>query len=133
MLNPRLRRAVEASLPRFLVRALDPFEAAMSQAVEEFSRSLPGGSRVLDAGAGESRHAAAFSVHRYLALDLAVGDRNWNYSHRDLLGDLECLPLADNSFDAAINVVTLEHVRAPQSAIRELARVLRPGGRLLIV
>jgi SAM-dependent methyltransferase len=133
MLNPRLKSAVQGLLPRFLLRALDPFEAQMSDAVGEFARSLPAGARVLDAGAGESRYKPLFSAQRYVALDLAVGDVQWNYSGLDLLGDLECLPLADETFDAALNVVTLEHVRRPQAVIVELARVLRHGGRLLLV
>src|ERR1035438_6599984 len=133
MLNPRLKSTVQRLLPRFLLRALDPFEARMTEAVGEFARSLPADSRVLDAGAGESRYAPLFAGLRYVALDLAVGDAQWNYAGLDLLGDLECLPLADATFDAALNVVTLEHVRRPQVVIQELARVLRPGGRLLLV
>ena len=133
MLDPRLKSTVQALLPGFLLRALDPFEARMTDATAEFARSLPAGVRVLDAGAGESRYASLFSRQRYVALDLAVGDAQWNYSGLDLLGDLECLPLADETFDAALNVVTLEHVRRPQAVIVELARVLRHGGRLLLV
>src|SRR5262249_4798278 len=49
------------------------------------------------------------------------------------LADLTALPFPDNSFDACINIVTLEHVREPASALREIARTLRPGGRLLII
>jgi len=133
MLNPRLKSTIQSLLPRFLLRALDPFESRMNGAVGEFASSLPAGARVLDAGAGESRYAPLFAAQRYVALDLAVGDVQWNYSRLDLLGDLECLPLADGSFDAVLNVVTLEHVRRPQTAILELARVLRRGGRLLLV
>ena len=36
-------------------------------------------------------------------------------------------------FDAALNVVTLEHLRDPGIALGEIARVLKPGGRLLLV
>jgi SAM-dependent methyltransferase len=133
MLNPRLKSTVQALLPRFLLRALDPFEARMTDAVGEFARSLPAGARVLDAGAGESRYAPLFVEQRYTALDLAVGDAQWNYAGLDVLGDLECLPMGDETFDAALNVVTLEHVRRPQVVIQELARVLRRGGRLLLV
>ena len=43
------------------------------------------------------------------------------------------LPFAADTFDAALNVVTLEHVREPARVIEELFRVLRPGGRLLII
>jgi SAM-dependent methyltransferase len=133
VLNPRLRAAAESLLPAFLLRALDPFETRVAEVVLAFSESLPEESRVLDAGAGELRFSSCFMQHRYVALDLAVGDVAWDYSHLDLLGDLEKLPLAAGSFDAALNIVTLEHVRRPHVVVEELARVLRPGGRLLIV
>lgn len=48
-------------------------------------------------------------------------------------GDLELLPLDDGALDAATVFLVLHHVPAPERAIREVARVLRPGGRLLIV
>jgi SAM-dependent methyltransferase len=133
MLNPRVRAAAEAWLPGFILRALDPFEARVRQEVERFAGSLPESARVLDAGAGELRYAAAFARHRYVALDLAIGDAAWDYSKLHLLADLERLPLADGAFDATVNIVTLEHVRRPQQVLGELARVLRPGGRLLLV
>jgi SAM-dependent methyltransferase len=133
VLSPALRAAVESILPAFLRNALNPFEARMHEAVRHFANSLPESGRVLDAGAGESRYKALFANHRYVAIDLAVGDARWNYSDLDLLGDLEILPLRDGSFDAAINIVTLEHVKRPQVVIDELARILRPGGRLLLV
>jgi SAM-dependent methyltransferase len=133
MLNPRLRAAAEAALPGFLLRALDPFEARVRDAVEQFAASLPAGARVLDAGAGELRYAHCFARQRYVALDLAIGDSAWDYSRLNLLGDLERLPLADGAFDAVVNIVTLEHVRRPQQVIDELARVLRTGGRLFLV
>jgi SAM-dependent methyltransferase len=133
MLNPALRSAIERLLPAFLKNALNPFEAKMHSAVEAFAKALPDGASVLDAGAGESRYKPLFKRVRYTAIDLAVGDKTWNYGELDLLGDLEKLPLRDNCFDAAINIVTLEHVKNPQAVICELARTLRPSGRLLLV
>lgn len=133
MLNPRVRSAAEALLPGFVLRALDPFEARVTRAIAEFASSLPDGARVLDAGAGELRYASWFARHRYVALDLAVGDAAWDYSRLHLLGDLEQLPLASESCDAVLNVVVLEHVRRPEKVLEELARVLRPGARLLLV
>lgn len=133
MLNPRLRAAAESLLPGFLLRTLDPFETRVAEAVRQFAASLPEKTSVLDAGAGELRFSSLFTKQRYVAVDLAVGDAAWDYSHLDVLGDLERLPLAADSFDAALSIVTLEHVRRPHLVMEELARVLRPGGRLLIV
>ncbi len=133
MLDPRVRGAAQRLLPRFLLRALNPFETRADEALAGFAASLAPNSRVLDAGAGECRYAGLFAAHRYLALDNAVGDAAWNYSRLDLRGDLESLPLAAATFDAALSVVVLEHTREPMKVLREIARVLRPGGRLFLV
>ena len=65
-------------------------------------------------------------------MDLAVGDTAWNYSRLDAVGDLCALPFRDACFDAAINIVTLEHIRDPRLALQEIARTLKPGGRILL-
>jgi len=47
-------------------------------------------------------------------------------------GRLESLPLEDELLDAATCVLVLHHVAEPGLALREVARVLKPGGRLLV-
>ena len=49
-----------------------------------------------------------------------------------LEGALEALPLGDASLDVAVLLLVLHHVADPARALREVRRVLRPGGRLLI-
>jgi len=120
-------------LPGFLARYVMHFEASIEDAVSNFARGLPRGVRVLDAGAGEGAHQHYFAGQRYCGLDLAVGDKTWDYSRLDVLGDLETLPFPDRTFDAAINIVTLEHVLHPARVVCELGRVLAPGGRFLLV
>ncbi len=109
------------------------FEASIEQAVSRFESRLAPGSRVLDAGAGEARYARLFARHRYCGVDLAVGDSNWDYGKLHALADLCALPFATGSFDACLNVVTLEHVREPITALREIAGALKPGAVLLLV
>jgi SAM-dependent methyltransferase len=125
--------SIRERLPAPLVRYLWFFEAAIEDAVDEFARGLPARARVLDAGAGEGRYKSRFGKARYVGLDLAIGDAAWNYAGLDALGDLNALPFGDETFDAALNVVTLEHVREPARVLAELARVLKPGGELLLV
>ena len=48
-------------------------------------------------------------------------------------GSLEALPLEDASLDAAVLALVLHHLPSPAEALAEAARVLKPGGRLLIV
>jgi ubiquinone/menaquinone biosynthesis C-methylase UbiE len=47
-------------------------------------------------------------------------------------GDLEDLPIEDRSLDAATLILVLPYVAQPERALREAARVLKPGGRLLV-
>ena len=109
------------------------FESAIDNAVESFAAGLPAGAVVLDAGSGEGRHRAAFPRQRYTGVDLAIGDSQWNYRALDALADLNALPFRVATFDAALNIVTLEHLRHPGAALAEIGRVLHPGGRLLLV
>lgn len=126
-------RALQSLMPGLVRDHVLYFEASIRRAVEAFARSLPDGARILDAGAGEGQYADRFARQRYVGVDLGVGDDQWNYAGLDAVADLAALPFHDGVFDAAINIVTLEHVREPARVIEELHRVLRPGGRVLIV
>lgn len=129
MMYGALSRVVPPALRRWILH----FEAEIECATARFAESLPPGALVLDAGAGELQYARLFTRQRYLALDLGIGDANWNYGKLHCIADLSSLPLASSSCDACINIVTLEHVREPAAVVSELARALRPGGSLLLV
>ena len=120
-------------LPSFLRRRLMIVESVIDSSVRSLADQIPNGTRVLDAGAGEAQYANHFSHCRYTAVDLAIGDYEWDYSGLDVIADLTSLPFPDGSFEFALNIVVLEHVPQPARALREMARVLQPGGRLLIV
>ena len=49
------------------------------------------------------------------------------------LGDIEDVPLPDKSVDVAILSQALHHAQHPQTAVNEAARILRPGGQLLVL
>ncbi len=126
-------RALEQGLPGWLRRYLLHFETAIEEAAAAFSSSLPPGSRILDAGAGELPYAHLFGAHRYVSVDLGIGNAQWDYSRLSCIADLGALPLAACSFDACLNIVTLEHVTDPARVLREICGVLRPGGKIFLV
>ena len=66
------------------------------------------------------------------ALDGSTRSRSARPSIELAVGDGQRLPFADASFDRIICTETLEHVADARLALRELARVLRPGGRLAV-
>jgi len=119
-------------LPRFLKRHVLHFEVEIEDAVAAFAHGLPPLARVLDAGAGEGQYKRHFAKQRYCGVDLAVGDAAWDYGRLDAIADLSALPFRDATFEAAVNIVTIEHLREPGLALQEIARTLTPGGILLI-
>ena len=48
-------------------------------------------------------------------------------------GDLEALPIDDGELDAALLMLVLHHVAEPALALADVARALRPGGRVVVV
>ena len=119
-------------LPRPLRRHILNFEVEIEDAVTALARRLPERARVLDAGAGEGQYRHHFSRQRYCGVDLAVGDADWDYSQLDAIADLARLPFADDTFRAALHIVTIEHLPEPGQSLREIVRTLAPGGTLLL-
>ena len=121
-------------LPEWLLYRLDPYNTVADRFVADAGRQVEPGARVLDAGAGDCRHAVHFPHARYLGVDNARGDATaYDYGRLSLLCGLGALPLAADRLDAAICVNVLEHVAEPERCLAELHRVLRPGGRLFLV
>ncbi len=110
---------------------------------------LSDGDRVLDLGCGEGRHAitayleAAVTV---IGLDLSLADLGTAVGRFREFEDLEdrtrrvdfaCgsglrLPFADAVFDKVICAEVLEHVPDYETMLREIHRVLKPGGQLAV-
>lgn len=108
------------------------------------------GDRVLDLGCGGGRHAfetyrrgadvVAFDAdHSELiqvaGLATAMGEAGEapQAAHAAVTrGDATAMPFADATFDRIIAAEVLEHIPADQQALREIARVLRPGGLLAV-
>lgn len=112
--------------------------------VRAMRREFPSARRVLDVGAGFGVYAALLriaGVPEVVALDYhapkaAVARKLMIYLGLDgvrvLHGDATVLPFRSGSFDAAIALASLSHIRDPQRALRRVASCLRPGGRVYV-
>jgi SAM-dependent methyltransferase len=85
------------------------------------------GARVLDVGCGDRPYEALLRG----AGEIVGFDVPGNL-HADLHGSIDAIPAADASFDVVLCLQVLEHVPDPAAAVRELHRVVRPGGRVLL-
>jgi len=99
-------------------------------------RTASPGALVLDAGCGPGGNRTILPADvRALALDpsrLALGyTRRYPYRHRTL-GDLTRLPMPPASADMVVAMDVLEHLDDDAAALQEIARVLKPGGPLLL-
>lgn len=96
---------------------------------------------VLDVASGDGVLAELLAPHshRYVCLDsstkvvLAASERLRRLENVEVReGDMHALPFEDASFDLAVLMHALTYADQPAKAVTEAARVLRPGGRLLL-
>jgi SAM-dependent methyltransferase len=94
--------------------------------------------RVLDAGCGPGGNGAWLAEQgQVVGVDRSPDALAFVHERRPdtrpVLADLTALPCASGSFDIAVAVTVLYAVDDDDAAVRELARVLRPGGALVLV
>jgi len=95
--------------------------------------------RVLDVGSGKGKFCRQLKGRGFEVVGVEPAEKLIQVA-RELYPDIQFikasatqLPFPDNSFDAAICVEVLEQIPDYEMAVREMARVLRPGGLLLVL
>jgi 2-polyprenyl-3-methyl-5-hydroxy-6-metoxy-1,4-benzoquinol methylase len=141
--SPHLHGGDHQAKLRYEYEAADVFWRALEPHVR--IADLEGGS-ILDVGCGWGgktlRYAESARLTRITGIDLpGVYDpsvpRRYAEEHgirncRFVEGAAEAMPFEPDSFDIALMDDVMEHVANPQAVLRECARVLRPGGLLLV-
>lgn len=97
----------------------DPFlkSRKVEAKIVDFLAAQPPGRRIINIGAGDSRlHPDIVNLDIHAAGEV------------DVVGSALALPFASESADIVVGQGLLEHVRAADDAVREMARILAPGG-----
>jgi ubiquinone/menaquinone biosynthesis C-methylase UbiE len=115
----------------------NPLIEAEEPVVRRFLDGIQAGV-ALDVASGTGRHARLLGDlgHRVIALDasseMLVRARTNAPGAALVRGDLNRLPIHDQSIDVLVCALALTHVRALSGPVTELARVLRPGGHMIL-
>lgn len=114
------------------------WRGAMVEALGLEEIAVDGEARVLDlaAGTGTSSAAIARAGAKVVAADFSLGmmseGRRRGAPVPFVGADAQHLPFADGSFDAAVISFGLRNVQDPRQGLAEMARVVRPGGRVVV-
>jgi len=117
-------------------------EAARHRWVRKVIATLPAGGRILDAGCGTQPYRDSCGHLEYFAQDFGgydgIGDgvgcqiAGFYYGKLDYQCDVWSIPAESASFDAIMFTEVIEHIPYARETIIELARLLAPGGTLIL-
>lgn len=110
--------------------------------IQNILSNIPSDLKILDVGAGECQYKKYCTQLNYTSQDFCEynGQGNkrglqtgvWNTNQIDIISDITHIPVQDSSFDIILCSEVLEHVPDPIKAFKEMDRILRPGGYIIL-
>jgi ubiquinone/menaquinone biosynthesis C-methylase UbiE len=143
----QIKRLFSERAPQWAARYADPDPHSLGAqhlvsrqrlALEMVEAASPPSSRILDAGCGSGEMAAKLMERGYAVwgIDLATPMIRHTQTRcgaaRFGVGDIEHIPFPDNTFDVVVSLGVIEYLESDEQALREIRRVLRPGGTAII-
>ena len=124
------------AVPRFVYHIDEPAVASLTQ---YYRNNIKAGSEVLDICSSWVSHyplefpkiMKRISATGMNPLELKFNDQLTDYQPKNLNVDVT-LPYPDNSFDVVTCVVSIDYLNKPIEVLKEVHRVLRPGGKVII-
>lgn len=102
----------------------------ISEAIQKHSNKLSG--RILDYGCGSMPYKRFFYSSEYVGVDIEVSGHPEEMKKADVYFDGINLPFDDSSFDGVLASEVFEHVFDLKACLKEIHRVLKPGGKMLV-
>lgn len=111
-------------MPNYLIRK------RLLASIKEYSLLLNG--KLLDFGCGSKPYRSLFKCEEYIGLDFESLGHPHNNEEIDIYYDGKTIPFSNNTFDAVFSSEVFEHIFNLENILKEINRVLKPGGKLLI-
>lgn len=108
--------------------------------IKMHASKLPPKTKMIDVSSGNKPYKESFSHCEYLShefggnsniLDTFRGEKNKKFDH-DIYSPIDAIPVSDDEFDFVLCSEVFEHIPEPILAMKELVRICKPGGKILI-
>lgn len=127
------RLARQNFFPGFLGLFVNPFFFArrgLAQNIKKMAPHITG--KILDVGCGRKPYKELFKFSEYIGIDIENPGHNHENEDIDVFYDGKIIPFESSSFDSIVTNQVFEHVFDPDNFIKELHRVLKPNGKVLL-
>jgi SAM-dependent methyltransferase len=118
--------------PSLIGLFINPFyfaRKAIYKNIKIYSKHVTG--TTLDIGCGSKPYANLFTCEKYIGLDIEVSGHKHKNSHIDVFYDGVTIPFERDFFDSVVCFEALEHIFNPETFLKEVIRVLKPGGKAI--
>jgi len=137
--NPPLSPWTELLVEKGVSLSFKPKEIFLKKVFDSWG--FKASDRVLDVGCGQGIYLARLAKsYGFEGVGVDISRKSVEYAQKHLagkklrfkVGEATKLPFTEASFDKVVSFDALEHIEAQEKAVKEMVRVLKPGGRLLI-
>ncbi|MBI2021522.1 class I SAM-dependent methyltransferase [Candidatus Daviesbacteria bacterium] len=116
---------------------LSSFEVYFSDQLRRLNKYLPNRGRLIEVGCGIGvfLHLARKNNYQVLGIDINKSAKKmaWKrYQVKVLIGEVGDVSLKEKNYDAVVLFQTIEHIKYPITFLKNLSRILRPNGIVLI-